>query len=138
MTTIQDHSDVRLILRQFGKEHSQLFVRQIKSTGFAAVVTDKSFVHAIGIELLKRLRRFPSSAMAAVLENDDIVGFGLAKVRAKLLDDIGSCGVCVFENFDPQQLLVKVVGEVAEEMIDVVDAARQLANGWRIVIDSDK
>ena len=102
MATVQDHSDVRLALCQLGKEHGQLLVSQIKSAGFTAVVTDKSFVHPIGIELLKRLCRFPPSAMAAILENDNIVRFGLAKVRAELLDHVGPRGVCIFENFDPQ------------------------------------
>ena len=67
-----------------------------------------------------------------------IVRFGLAEVRAELTDHVGPRGVGILEYFDPQPRLVKVVGQIAVKMIDVVDAAGQLANGWRIVIDSNQ
>ena len=136
MAAIEDDGDVRFVLRQLGKQGGQFLVGQIEATGTAAVVTDQSLVHAAGIELLEGLGRFPLGAMAAVLEDNHVVRLGLAQVRAELPDDVGPRGVRIFENFDTELAPVKVLRQVAVEMVDVVEATAQLPNVWRIVIDT--
>ena len=137
VAAIQDDGEVWIVLRHLGQQDRKFLIRQIKTTGAAAVNTHQAFILAIRIKLAKRLGRSPACPMAAVLEHGHIIGLGFAEVVAKLFDNVVARGVAILKDFDGEIGLVKTAAQIGMEMIHIVETASEFADFRRIVVYAD-
>ena len=98
----------------------------------------------VGLDLPELLGRLPLRAMAAVAEQGDVLRPCLAEVVLEGLDDRLTRRLRVLQDLYLQGVLKPALAgigarlEVLPHLLDVVDAATQLEDRWRIVIDSDQ
>ena len=75
--------------------------------------------------------------MATELEERHVAVSGLAKMRAKLTDDVAVRGIAVLEHLDRQGGWVTGRAQMRVEMIHVIETACQLRD-VAIVVDADQ
>ncbi|MCG3120276.1 MAG: hypothetical protein ALAOOOJD_02935 [bacterium] len=135
VATIQNHREMGMVGRHFGKQDRQFFIRQIIIAAFlAAVKTHQALVPAVGIVFFKFFGRRPTRAVAAVLKHGYVMRLRFAKMFAKLLDNIAARGLFILEHdgFEVGEIVLQIIVKA----VDVIDAAGELADLVRIFIDA--
>ena len=83
---VQDDHDVGLLLRHLGNQQGQFLVGQIPTAVRAAVVADDGLVQVVRLQVPELGRRLLLRAVAAVVEQGDVVRASLAEVVAEAVD----------------------------------------------------
>ena len=144
VAAVQDHHHVGTLVRDLGDELGEFLVGQVPGAIGAAVVEDEGLVEMVGLDPPELLGSLLLRAMAAVAEQGDVLRPGLAEVLAEGPDDRLARRLRVYQDLYLQDVLEPTLAgidprlEVLPHLPDVVDAAPQLGDRRRIVIDSDQ
>ncbi len=144
MAAVQQYCHMGAFDRDQGDELGQFLVGQVPGSLGTAVVEDECLVEMVGLDPPEQLGGLLLRAMAAVAEQGDILRPGLTEVVLEGLDDRLTRRFRVFQDLYLQGVLEPTPAgidprlQVLPHLSDVVNAAPQLRDRRRIVVDTDE